>query len=460
MKTYDVIVIGTGTAGQTAAARLAAAAGIRVAVAEASPTPGGVCALKGCQAKKWFYEVAETVARCRALHAIGITTLPQVDWGQILAEKNSFTSQVPERTRRRLAKRGIDYLEGTTTFVDESTLRVGEASFQPRYVVVATGSIPMSLPIQGAEHLASSDQFLDLSVLPPRIAFVGGGFVSFEFAHYAARLGSSPGHIHILETQKRPLASFDADMVDQLVKASREEGIEIHTEIAISAIERQGGTFIINFAAGEPLEVDLVVNGAGRTANIDALNLAAAGVAHSEKGIQVDRLMRTSNPHVFAVGDCVASPQLARLADLEAKTAARAILAADGGEEPTGIEYYAVPAVLFTYPQLGMVGKTEDRLKEEQIPYRASFKTELDWATFRRIGMSHAAFKVLAGEDGRILGAHFLADHTSGVIDIFKQAMMDGLTADELYDRNILSPYPSRESDVVYMLRPLLKRKA
>ena len=455
MKTYDVIVIGTGTAGQTAAANLAAAAGIRVAVAEASPTPGGVCALKGCQAKKWFYEVAETVARCRALHAIGITTLPQVDWGQILAEKNAFTSQVPERTRSNLAKRGIDYLEGRTIFVDESTLRVGDVSFQPRYVVVATGSRPMSLPIQGAEHLAISDRFLTLPALPPRIAFVGGGFISFEFAHYAARLGSSPGHIHILEAQKRPLATFDADMVDQLVKASREEGIEIHTEVAISSIERQGASFIINFDSGEPLEVDLVVNGAGRIADIDALNLDTAGVAHSRKGIQVDRLMRTSNPKVFAVGDCVESPQLARLADMEAKTAAQAILAADGGEEPTGIDYRAVPAVLFTYPQLGTVGKTEDQLKEEQISYRVSFETDLDWATFRRIGMKHAAYKILAGDDGRILGAHFLADHTSGVIDIFKQAMMDGITVAELYERNILSPYPSRESDVVYMLRSL-----
>lgn len=458
MKTYDVIVIGTGTAGQTAAANLAAAAGIRVAVAEASPTPGGVCALKGCQAKKWFYEVAETVARCRALHAIGITTLPQVDWGQILAEKNSFTSQVPDRTRRRLAKRGIDYLEGWASFVDESTLRVGDRSFQPRYVVVATGSRPMSLPLPGAEHLATSDRFLELPALPPRLALIGGGFISFEFAHYAARLGGSPGHIHILETQERPLASFDGDMVDQLVRASGEEGIEVHTGVTVAAIERQGGTFIVNFAAGEPLEVDLVVNGAGRIADIDRLDLAAAGVAHSAKGIEVDRLMRTSNPRIFAVGDCVASPQLARLADLEAKTAARAILAADGGAEPAGLDYGAVPAVLFTYPQLAMVGKTEERLKEERIPYRASFAKDLDWATFRRIGMSHAAYKILAGEDGRILGAHFLADQTSGVIDIFKQAMMDGLTVAELYERNILSPYPSRESDVVYMLRPLLQR--
>ena len=456
MKTYDVIVIGTGTAGQTAAASLAAA-GYRVAVAEASPTPGGVCALKGCQAKKWFYEVAETVARCRSLHAIGVTRLPQVDWGQILAEKNAFTSRVPEKTRTRLNKRGIDYLEGRSEFVDDSTLRVGDASFQPRYVVIASGSRPTSLPIQGAELLATSDDFLELPALPPRIAFIGGGFISFEFAHYAARLGSSPGHIHILEARQRPLTAFDTDMVGELIKASEEEGISIRTGVAVTAIERRGPGFVIHFEAGEPLEVDLAVNGAGRVADLEALNLPAAGIDFSKKGIQVDRLMKTTNAKVYAVGDSVESPQLARLADLEAKTAARAIIAADGGREASGLDHAAVPAILFTYPQLGMVGRTEDRLREEKIDYRKSFATALDWPTFRRIGMKHAAFKILADEDGRILGAHFLADHSSGVISIFKQAMVNGVTAAELYEQCILTPYPSRESDVVYMLRPLLR---
>ncbi len=455
MKTYDVIVVGTGTAGQTAATNLAAA-GYRVAVAEASPTPGGVCALKGCQAKKWFYEVAETVARCRALHAIGVTQLPQVDWGQILNEKNSFTARVPERTRTRLNKRGIDYLEGRSGFIDDSTLRVGDATFQPRYVVIASGSKPVSLPIQGAELLATSDDFLELPALPPRIAFVGGGFISFEFAHYAARLGSSPGHIHILEAQQRPLTPFDAEMVDELVKASEEEGMAIRTGAAVAAIERRGPGFVLHFDSGEPLEIDLAVNGAGRVADIESLNLSAAGVDFSKKGIQVDRLMRTTNPKVYAVGDCVESPQLARLADLEAKTAARAIIAADGGREASGIDYGAVPAILFTYPQLGMVGSTEDQLKEEKIDYRKSFATGLDWPTFRRIGMKHAAYKILADGDGRILGAHFLADNTSGVISIFKQAMVNGITVPDLYEQCILTPYPSRESDVVYMLRPLL----
>lgn len=451
MKTYDVIIIGTGTAGQTAAASLAAS-GYLVAVAEASPTPGGVCALKGCQAKKWFYEAAATVARCRALQGIGITSLPQVDWGQILAEKNAFTATVPGRTRSRLARRGIDYLEGEAAFVDESTIRVGEATFRPRFVVVATGSRPMSLPFPGAELLATSDQFLELRSLPPRIAFIGGGFISFEFAHYAARLGSSPGHIHILEAERRPLASFDGEMVDELVEASRQEGIEVHTDIVVSSVERQGPGFVVHYGS-EPLEVDMVVNGAGRAADIESLNLAAAGVAFSRKGIEVDWQMRTANPLVFAVGDCVASPQLARLADLEAKTAARAIK----DPESPGIDYRAVPAVLFTYPQLGMVGRTEEQLKKERVDYRKSFATRLDWLSFRRIGMEHAAYKVLADRDGHILGAHYLADNTSGVITLFKRAMEDGITVADLYERAILTPYPSRESDVVYMLRPLLR---
>jgi glutathione reductase (NADPH) len=455
MHHFDVIIIGTGTAGQTAAVDLTEA-GYTVAIAENSSTPGGVCALRGCQAKKWFYEAAETVARSRHLLGKGVVEPPRINWQQITEAKNSFTATIPQGTIDNLRGNDIALLEGQAFFVDTNTLQVGQASYTGCYIVIASGALPRKLPFEGAQYLATSDDFLDLQVLPQRIAFLGGGFISFEFAHFAARLGCDRGNIHILEANDRPLGPFDKDMVMQLVAASQNDGISVHSHITVSSVERQEKSFIVHFDSGDVLEVDLAVNGTGRVANIASLQLDKAGIEATGKGIVVDHAMRTSNPSVFAVGDCAQSIMLARVADMEGHIAAQAIAALDGGKEMPTIDYSAVPAVLFTYPQLGMVGKTEEQLQQENIKYWKSYATELSWPTYRRIGMKHAAYKILIDEHNHVLGAHFLGDSTTGLLNTFKQAMIDQTPIDILRQNNIMSPYPSRESDILYMLSPLL----
>jgi glutathione reductase (NADPH) len=365
MKQFDVIVIGTGTAGQTAASDLAAA-GYDVAIAENSSEPGGVCALRGCQAKKWFYETMETVARSHHLLGKGITEPPRFSWQQIRTQKNKFTSEIPENTITSLKGNDITYISGQARFIDAETLHIGTADYKTRYVIIAAGAIPGKLPIDGAQHMITSDDFLDLESLPRRIAFIGGGFISFEFAHFAARLGSSKGNIHILEANDRPLGPFDEDMVAQLVRSSVSDGIQVHTGVSITSVAKNESGYTIHFTSGRPLAVDLVVNGAGRIPNIEPLHLDAAGVTSSKKGIPVDPAMRTSIPTIFAVGDCVQTVMLARVADMEAHVAARAISAIENGTDLPAMDYTAVPAVLFTYPQLGMVGKTEEMLNQEK----------------------------------------------------------------------------------------------
>jgi glutathione reductase (NADPH) len=188
MRTYDVLVVGSGTADQTAAHELRGH-GLEVALADNSGRPGGVCALAGCQVKKYFYEVTETVARAQHLIGRGIKTSPVGDWAAILDRKNAFTVNVPGNTINGLNGAGIDYYEGSARFIDSDTIAVEDEPFKPRYVVLATGAMLMPLPFDGSHHLFTSDQFLDLRGLPRRIVFIGGGFISFEFAHFAARLG-------------------------------------------------------------------------------------------------------------------------------------------------------------------------------------------------------------------------------------------------------------------------------
>ncbi len=455
MGAYDVVVVGSGTSGQTAALDLNEK-GVKVAVIETSVRPGGTCALAGCQPKKWFYEAAETVARSRHLAGKGIEAAPEGNWSQVLAQKRGFTDRIPEGTIENLQKAGIDFVAGTAAFSDDQTLTVNGKKVQAKFFVLATGAKPMKLPIKGIEHVITSDDFLELNQLPPALVFIGGGFISFEFAHFAARLGANDQCSVILEVSDRPLGPFDAEMVELLVAASRDEGIEVKTSVDIEVIEKHAGEYSVRTTQGESFKADLVIHGAGRAPDLDALDLNAAGIEYDKRGILVDPSLRTSNPRIFAVGDCAATIQLARVADQEAHVAAANILAEfDIGRSAT-MEYGAVPTILFTYPQFAMVGHTEAALKKDKQSYRKSYARNLNWPTYQRVGLKHAAYKILVDEKNQILGAHILSDQASGMINTLKQAMLNGMSVNELYRQSILSPYPTRESDLSYMLKPLL----
>lgn len=456
-KTYDALVIGSGTAGQTAAYELNRN-GLSVGLVEHSPQPGGTCALSGCQAKKWFYEGAETVARSRHLTDIGIMAPALGSWSQLKEAKNRFTEKVPANTVNGLKKAGIDFIPGHARFVDPKTISVDGRQIATRFTVLATGATPMKLPIDGAQLMVSSSEFLELDRLPRKIVFIGGGFISFEFAHFAARLGSEEIRCTILEAGPRPLGPFDGEMVELLSDASAKTGIAIHNDVNITSIGQTGPSFTVRTKDGRRFDSDLVVHGAGREPDIADLALDRADVQRSRRGIAVDENMETSCPNIFAVGDCAATVQLARVADAEAQTAAANIVSRHKGDNhETFMDYTAVPAVLFTYPQYGMVGATEDRLKDDGIDYEKSWGKELGWPTYRRIGMKSAAFKILVGKsDGSILGAHILSDNATGLINTFTLAMHNRIPVKELHRQSVMTPYPSRESDIIYMLNPLL----
>jgi glutathione reductase (NADPH) len=455
VKSYDAVIVGSGTGGQTAAYSLMEY-GLNVAVIENSRTAGGICALAGCQAKKWFYEAAEIMDRARHLTGKGVVRPPEISWGDVRDQKNAFTQKVPDSTIKGFKGSGIDYIEGTALFLDENTLAVNGEKIKAGYIVLATGASPMPLPFDGANFMISSTEFLELKELPPRIAFVGGGFISFEFAHFAARLGPEKSQIYILEAGPRPLGPFDGEMVEKLMAASAADGIQIHVNVEITGIEKNKKGFSVYGQDGSVFDVDLVVHGAGRAPAIKELRLEKANVASTGKGITVDRTMRTTNSQVFAVGDCAATIQLARVADYEAKVAAVNIAAEINGGKKSVMDYSRVPAVLFTLPQYAMVGSTEDELKKKGFKYYKSTGYNLSWPTYRRVGLRHAGYKILVDEKNQILGAHIISDNAAGLINIFRQAMIYNQPVEEIYRNHIMSPYPTRESDVIYMLKALM----
>jgi len=304
-------------------------------------------------------------------------------------------------------------------------------------------------PSTMAPYPKRSPDLMASTVFDP-IILRGGDEMSI-LGSFAARLARNV-RIDILEVADRPLGPFDTEMVELLVAASEEEGIRTHTGIQITSIQKKTGETIIRTDPRRTFKADLVVHGAGRIPNVEFLDLEAGKIHYSKKGITVDGGMKTSNPRVYAIGDCAATIQLARVADDEAHVAAKNILAEHGLCKSARIDYGTVPKVLFTYPQYGMVGKTETALKQEGIRYRRSFEKTLGWPTYKRIGLKHAAYKILVGKDNRILGAHFLSDNTGGLVHAMSLAMVNGISADELYRQSIMSPYPTRESDLIYML--------
>ncbi len=385
MQDFDVVIIGSGTAGQTAAYGLQEK-GLKVAVVEKSDHPGGICALAGCQAKKWFYEIAETVAKTSHLRGKGFAAPAKGVWSAIQRQKSEFTSRIPAATIKGFKSAGIAYIKGAVRFKDPDTLEINGKLLKPGHIVIATGAKPMTLPFDGNHHLMTSTGFLELKKLPRRIVFVGGGFISFEFAHFAARLGPVNRRIDILEVGDRPLGPFDAEMVDLLTEASRQEGIRLHTSIRITSIQKKSGEYVIRTDSKRTFKADRVVHGAGRVPDITDLDLESGKIDSSPRGIFVDARMKTSNPRVYAAGDCAATIQLARVADDEAHAVAANISAERNLAKSVEIDYDAVPAVLFTNPQFAMVGKTEAALQKEGIRYRRSFGKNLGWPTYRRVG--------------------------------------------------------------------------
>jgi glutathione reductase (NADPH) len=216
---FDLVAIGTGS-GASAVAHRCRSAGWKVAIVDSRPF-GGTCALRGCDPKKVLVGAADAIDWSRRMEGRGIRGDARIDWPELMRFKRSLIEGVPKNREEGLARDGIAAFHGRARFVGPTSVRVGEAVLEARHVVVAAGMKPADLKIPSTEHLTTSDQFLELDQLPRRIAFVGGGYISFEFAHVAARAGAE---VTILHRGERPLPRFDPDIVDLLVERTRKLG--------------------------------------------------------------------------------------------------------------------------------------------------------------------------------------------------------------------------------------------
>jgi len=448
--TVDLIVLGTGSAAQSVAYPCREA-GWSVAVVDSRPY-GGTCALRGCDPKKVLVGVSELVDGSRRMQGKGVSAPGlALDWADLIRFKHTFVDDVPESTNESFTQAGIATLHGRTRFVDRTTIQVGNETVSGGHIVIATGARHAPLGIPGEEYLTTITGFLDLEVLPRRIAFVGGGYIAMEFAHVAARAGAQ---VHILHRGDRPLEQFDADLVGQLVQTTRDLGVDVQVHTTVEAIEKRGDDLIVHTRAGNEVQevvADLVVHAAGRVPEIDDLDLAAAGVARVERGgITVnDYLQSVSNPAVYAAGDAVASGgfPLTPVAGMQGGIVATNLLT-DNTRTPT---YAGIPSVVFTTPPLATVGLDEAAARAQGLRFTTRHEDTSGWYSSRRVALAHTGFKTLVEEGtGRILGAHLLGLHAEEVINIFGLAIRAGLRASDLTD--MIYAYPTSASDISYMV--------
>jgi glutathione reductase (NADPH) len=449
-KSFDLVVIGSGAAARSVASPCRAA-GWTVAMIDKQPF-GGTCALRGCDPKKVLVGVAAAADGARLLSGKGVDagTL-RIDWPELMRFKRTFTDPYPARLLASLAREGIEACQAGARFVGPSRIAVGDTVLEAgRAIVIAAGARPADLPIAGREHLRTSDHFLELPILPASLVFVGGGYVSFEFAHVAARAGAQ---VTVLHRGARPLEAFDADLVDRLVARSQALGIRVELGAEVQAIQPVDGRYRTTFLHGASqahVDADLVVHGAGRVPDVDELDLDTGRVAHTRDGIEVNGYLQSiSNPRVYAAGDCAATdgPALTPVAAYEGHIVAENLLR---GNHATA-EYTAIPSVVFTVPPLARVGLDEGEGRGKSLKFTVHHEDTATWYSSRRLGENWSAFKVLVDEaTGQILGAHLLGPNADETINLFALAMRTGVTASRF--KEMLWAYPTHVSDTEYMV--------
>ena len=445
---YDVVILGGGNAGMgvTGPTR---AAGLSVALIEPGDL-GGTCPNRGCVPKKVLVAAAHALDEiARAKHQCITIGEPKLDWAALIDREKAMIKDIPARMERTLQDRGVTLMRGRAKFAGPRAIAVDGRSIEAKHIVIATGSKPRKLPIEGAEHLITSDDVLSERTLPREIVFIGGGVIAMEFSHVYARAGSK---VTILEVLPRLLGEMDKDAGAEIAAESKRIGIDVHTEVKIRRIAPLNGRLRVTFEQGgqeHALDADRVVNGAGRVADVEALDLAAGQVDVERGRIKADAHLRSaSNPAVHVCGDALwSSPQLSPIATYEGGIVGRNIV--EGPRHKP--DYASIPSCVYTVPALASVGLTQAKAAEQGLRVKVHTNDLGSWLSSRTYAESAAWSRIVVEEGSdRILGAQIVGHAGEELIHLFALAMKHGITATDL--RQAVYGYPTFSADIKSML--------
>jgi dihydrolipoamide dehydrogenase len=444
---FDVVIIGGGPGGY-AAALYGAAAGMNVALVERDKV-GGTCLHRGCVPAKEFLETAHVRRTVEHAGSFGINTKDVVvDFAVSQNRKNEIVDRLFKGLSGLLKGRKVTVFSGTARLDVDLTVTVldGEDAgvvAKGANVILAAGSVPRTLPgfeVDGT-IVVTSDEFLELSVLPATAAVIGGGAIGCEFASLLADMGTN---VTILEALPSILAGCDNEVVSVVQRSFKKRGIDVRAGVQITGHKPAKGRTTIAIEGGDDVNVDMVVISVGRRARTEGLLGDGTGVEINDRGFVVaDNYQRTANPHVFAVGDVVANtPQLAHVGFAEAIVAIKTIL----GESVVPVDYDRVPWAIYSNPEVAFCGLTEAGAKEKgyevvvkKDPFGGNSRAQI-------IGDTEGVVKIIAekradGSAGQILGVHMAGPWVTEQLGAGYFAVNWEATAEEA--AALIQPHPS-----------------
>lgn len=367
---FDLFTIGAGSGG-VRASRFSTQFGATAAVCEMPFSPissdstggvGGTCVIRGCVPKKLMVYASEFPHDFAGSQGFGwsFPQQPVHDWPALVRSKNKELERLTNAYRSTLDKAGVVLIEGRGKIVDAHTVEVNGTLYSARHILVAVGGRASVPPLPGREFVITSDEALELPERPSKIVIVGGGYIALEFACIFQGLGSE---VHVIMRQALPLRGFDEEVREFLADRLRVSGIILHTECTPTAVEKEkDGGLVVVTDKGERLTADTVMFATGRNPNTKNLGLEEAGVELDKKGaIVVDEYSRTNVPSIWAVGDVTNRVNLTPVALMEGMAFSKT--AFDG--RPTKVQHKNIPSAVFTQPQIGTVGLTEEEAAKE-----------------------------------------------------------------------------------------------
>jgi len=450
MASYDVdlFVIGGGSGG-VRAARIAAGYGAKVMVAEEYRV-GGTCVIRGCVPKKLMVYASRFSHDFADAAGYGWTVAPpSFDWRTLIANKDKEIARLEAAYTANLEKAGVEIIKSRAVLEDAHNIRLTAtgAHVSAEHILIATGGQPFhGHVIPGIEHVISSNEVFHLSDLPPRILIQGGGYIAVEFAGVFAGLGSE---VTLVYRGQNILRGFDDDVRDHVRAEYEKSGIKVITNRTVASIEKPGA-FVARLDDGRAIEVDRVMFAIGRRPNIMGLGLEAAGVKRAEHGgIAVDSYSQTSVPHIYAVGDVTNRVNLTPVAIREGHAFADTVF----GGKPTPVDHTNVPSAVFSEPEVGVVGMTEDmareRLRKVDI-YRTDFRPMRATLSGRQTRVMMKL--VVDATTGRVVGCHIVGPDASEMAQVLGIAIKMGATKAD-FDAT-MAVHPTAAEELVTMRTP------
>ena len=432
-QTYDLAVIGGGSAGY-AAARTAAAAGLRTAVIDGGKELGGLCILRGCMPTKAFLHSAEALhhARHAGIHGIQV---PQAwaDFQQVVARKDQLIKEFADYRAGQLHSGRFALIRAFARFTSSSQVELSNGeTLSARSFIITTGSVvaPNSIPGLGEAGFITSDEALALKALPKSLIVLGGGAVAVEFAQFFSRMGSA---VTVVQRSAHLLRDFDSDAAVVLRNVFEREGIQVHSDTQLISARAEEGQKVVRFAhQGKEVEIraEEIFFGLGRVPATGQLNLAAAGVETENGRILINSRMETSAPNIYAAGDCTGLHEIVHIAIQQGEIAAHN---AAHPESRKTIDYRLMTSVVFTEPQIAAVGLTEAQAQKAGIPYRAASYPFNDHGKSLIMDAKDGFVKLLADpKTGEILGGSVAGPVGGELIHEIIVAMAKRMTAREL----------------------------